>query len=78
MKYALIGVLFFLPATAFAAEAPKAAPPPAAYTITLKSADLATIGKALENLPFKDAAPILNELQKQVTDQTKALSDIKK
>lgn len=46
-----------------AQEAPKQ------FTLTVTSEELQVIGKALEELPFKQSAPMMNKLNTQVQSQ---------
>jgi hypothetical protein len=41
------------------------------YTITLTQEQWAVIGAALAEMPFKHAAPVVAELNKQVAEQQK-------
>lgn len=46
-----------------AQEAPKQ------FTLTVTTEELQVIGKALEELPFKQSAPVMNKLNTQVQQQ---------
>lgn len=41
-------------------------------TLTVNQIELGLIGKGLNEIPFKEAAPLLNKLQQQVMEQNKA------
>jgi hypothetical protein len=41
------------------------------YTLTLTQEQIQVIAAGLENLPFKVAAPVINDLQRQIADQRK-------
>jgi hypothetical protein len=41
------------------------------YTLALTQEQIQVLGAGLENLPFKVAAPIIAEIQKQIADQRK-------
>lgn len=60
-RLALFVALLATPA--FAQEAPKT------YTLTVTSAELATIGTALGVLPYKDVSAIIAKLSQQINEQ---------
>lgn len=43
------------------------------YTITLTQEQLQIVAGGLENLPFKIAAPVVGEINKQISEQTKSM-----
>jgi hypothetical protein len=59
-RFILIGMLVATPA--FAQQ-------PTEYTIKLTPAELDTIGKGLGDVPFKEAAPLLQKLREQIAAQ---------
>jgi hypothetical protein len=51
---------------------PALAAPPSVYTLRLTPPQVDTIGTALGNLPYRDAAPLIGALQLQINEQNKA------
>jgi hypothetical protein len=41
------------------------------FTLQITETDLVVIGRALEGLPYRDAAPVLARLQQQIAEQAK-------
>ena len=41
------------------------------YTLTLTQDQLAIVAAGLEGLPFRNAAPVINEINKQLAEQSK-------
>lgn len=54
------------------AQEPK---PPETVTLTLNQQDVGIIGAALGAMPFRDANPLLQKLDAQISAQTKATAD---
>ena len=48
---------------------PPVPPPPAKVVFTLTMEQLQVIGKAVSKLPYEEAAPVIAELQKQLSEQ---------
>lgn len=65
---ALVGSIICLVVSQAAAQTQ-----PRTFTLQVTEADLITIGKALEVMPYRDVATLIARLQQQITDQTKAL-----
>jgi len=64
MKKLLLLTILLLPSIAFAQERKD-------FTFTINQDDLNVIGKALEDRPFKEAAPIIQKLNAQIQSQMK-------
>lgn len=65
MRAFVIVVVLLWSATAFAQQAQRT------FNLQVTESDLVVIGRALEALPYRDAAPVLGRLQQQVNDQVK-------
>lgn len=65
----LVPLICFFPCVSYAQQtAPRE---DTAYNMTITYSELQTIGAALENLPFKFAAPLLQKLNAQRVEQDK-------
>jgi hypothetical protein len=73
-RYIIAGLLLSTSAFAQASQTP-APQPTVNFTITVTAQELDTIGNGLGNMPFKDAAPLINKLREQVIAQTKKPDD---
>lgn len=62
----LLSSCSFTPALA---QAPEAGTQPTSFTITVTQQELQIIGGALEDLPFKKSAPLMNKLNQQIQNQ---------
>lgn len=51
--------------------------PEAVYSLSVTATEANVIGGALATLPFKDVAPLMTKLQKQITEQEAAAKDVK-
>ena len=64
MKKILLGAAFALVATVAFAQVPEKE-----YTFVIPASEVNTIGKALDALPYKEAAPVIQKLLKQIAEQ---------
>lgn len=65
MKKILLLSLILFPSIAMAQE------PPKQFTLTVTQEDLQVIGSALEALPFKQAAPLIQKFNQQIQSQVR-------
>lgn len=45
------------------------------YSLSLSDADLQVLAKALDEMPFKLAAPLINKINTQITEAVKGNAD---
>lgn len=64
MKRLIIAALMVAPSLALAQQ-----PSPQEFTLKLSASELDIVGKALEEIPFKTAAPLMQKLRQQIMEQ---------
>lgn len=64
MKRLLIIAALLVPSLALAQQ-----PSPQEFTLKLTAAEVQTVGKALDELSYKEAAPVIQKLREQIIQQ---------
>lgn len=67
-RIALVGALALAPTLSMAADAPPPGPPQ--FVLTVAPDELALLGRALSELPFKDVTALMNKLNIEIAAQT--------
>lgn len=69
-KLALVAAIFLFPIGAFAQSLVPGGP--VTYTITVDVKQLDLIGKGIGAMPYNEAAPLVQSLQRQINEQNEA------